>query len=99
MNMMGLVDRAPFVRVTDYLWFTRVLLESGYRPYVIRERDILGEPMQHSWLTIWTHSDEDAEGYAGEPVKRQKWERGVLVRPGDIIIVTFDDGGMITVAR
>ncbi len=93
LNLMSLVDTAPFIRVTDYIWFTRVLLESFYRPYVLRT------PNANGYATVWAQSKEDAGRAGSGKVTRPKWEKGFLVRAGDVLVVAERDGGMITIAR
>ncbi len=90
---MGLIDRTPYMRVTDYIWFTRVLLESLYRPYLHRT------PNTNGYATVWAQSKEDAGRVGPGRVTKPKWERGFIVSPGDLIVVTELDGGMITIAR
>jgi len=93
MGMMELIDKVPFTRVTDYIWFTRVLLESGYRPHSLKT------PGTNGYATVWAQKGEDVSRVGPGKVARPKWEKGFLVRVGDVIVVAGADSGVITVAR
>ncbi len=80
MNLMALVDVAPFIREWNPTLFTGALVAAGYRPYYYRP----------SGQTVWATSLEDVK-VRFKGAKLLRMEKETRVNADDVILVATDD--------
>ena len=77
-----------YTRIIDYVWFTRVLIESGYRYYEVKWESGQSDSV---WMKPGWGESFERDGGVVSPLPM----RGIKVDPNPIILIDLLDGGYI----